>query len=155
MKVLYASDPLTIDDLQKDYSIFLVGPTPRTAEFESWRPEAIKILFNLGFNGLVLVPEREDWNKKFGYDDQIEWEQLGLQRCSRIVCWVPRVIPGMLGLTTNFEMGYYIGKRPESIYYGRPIGAPQTAYLDWFYSKHIKKPIYHTLESLLKASLES
>ena len=38
-------------------SIFLAGPTPRGENITSWREEAVKILENLSFDGLVYVPD--------------------------------------------------------------------------------------------------
>jgi hypothetical protein len=69
MKVIYAQQ-----DIPKniDVSIFLAGPTPRDNSAKSWRPEALKLLKELGFTGTIFVPEAEDqtWNKN--YDGQIE-----------------------------------------------------------------------------------
>lgn len=39
-------------------SIFLAGPTPRSKEVQSWRPEALRILKNLGYDGQVYVKYR-------------------------------------------------------------------------------------------------
>ena len=41
-------------------SIFLAGPTPRSKEVKSWRPEAIRLLKEKGFDGVVFVPEFEN-----------------------------------------------------------------------------------------------
>ena len=78
MKIVYARQPV-------DQSIFLAGPTPRTSAVPSWRPGAIKILQDQGFNGTVYVPEdgtsETIWEHE--YDNQIdwEWEALGAGRC--------------------------------------------------------------------------
>lgn len=37
-------------------SIFLAGPTPRERGVVSWRPEAINLLQQFGYNGAVFVP---------------------------------------------------------------------------------------------------
>jgi hypothetical protein len=113
-------------------SIFLGGPTPRSRDVVSWRPEALDLLRGLGFGGTVLVPERRDWSAKFDYLDQVEWEFAGLEGCSVIAFWVPRdtTLPGF---TTNVEFGRYVGS--GRCVYGRPDGAPHTRYLDWLYGK--------------------
>lgn len=129
-------------------SIFLAGPTPRSAEVTSWRPHALDILKNLGFDGNVWVPERQDWSVKFNYDDQIEWEWDGLDNCRVIAFWVPRSIPDMPAFTTNVEFGRYVTS--GRILYGRPDGAVNTRYLDYMYEKQAcLKPI-NTLEELMK-----
>jgi hypothetical protein len=38
-------------------SIFLAGPTPRRPEVASWRPDALRILQEAGYDGVVFVPE--------------------------------------------------------------------------------------------------
>jgi hypothetical protein len=56
MNVVFADEPLEF----RPPSLFLAGPTPRSAEVASWRPGALHILSELGFGGSVLVPERRD-----------------------------------------------------------------------------------------------
>lgn len=57
MEVIYALEDMP-DTFTK--SIFLAGPTPRNKdEVESWRPDALKILEDKGFDGVVFIPEPE------------------------------------------------------------------------------------------------
>jgi len=94
-------------------SIFLAGPTPRNPdEVESWRPDAIKILEDKGFDGVVFAPEGRDGKFKMDYDDQIEWEHKHLNVADCIVFWVPRDLSldkdnqmKMPAFTTNAEWG--------------------------------------------------
>lgn len=94
-------------------SIFLAGPTPRNKdEVESWRPDAIKILEDKGFDGVVFAPEGRDGKFKMDYDDQIEWEHKHLNVADCIVFWVPRDLSldkddqlKMPAFTTNVEWG--------------------------------------------------
>jgi hypothetical protein len=129
MNIIFAGEALEL----QGPSIFLAGPTPRSSEVPSWRPEAIDLLRELGFTGTVLIPERQDWTIKFSYADQVEWECAGLESCSVIAFWVPRQLPAMPGFTTNVEFGRYVGS--GRCVYGRPAGAPHTGYLDWLYKK--------------------
>lgn len=148
MKVIHSDEPL---NLKKDeFSVFLAGPTPRSENVPSWRPQAIEILENLGFNGTVLVPEKEDWKTKFDYQDQVDWEYKGLKHCSVIVFWVPRVMETMPALTTNVEFGFWLKNDSHKIIYGRPQGAVHTRYLDWLYKKMTKKLPKDTLKKTLK-----
>lgn len=132
------------------FSIFLAGPTPRSKDVLSWRPDAIKILENLNFKGIVFVPERKGIIEKFDYTDQVEWEQTCLNYCDEIIFWVPRNMDNMLGLTTNVEFGFWMAKNPGKVLYGRPSNAPNTRYLDWLYSEHTPSKICDSLEDLLK-----
>ena len=68
MKVIFATNKIEL--IGK--SIFLAGPTPRSLNVSSWRPEALNLLDKLKFNGTVLVPE--PLNGKFNFDEHVEWE---------------------------------------------------------------------------------
>jgi len=82
MKVLYSNEPAIGDD---SHSIFLAGPTPRSRDVDSWRPEALEFLEVIGWNGLVMVPEHRDWSALASYDGQVEWEQVCLHGCGKVV----------------------------------------------------------------------
>lgn len=152
MKVCYAPQPFPSFEGQK--SIFLVGPTPRESGVRSWRPEAIRILDQLGFAGLVLVPEPEDgvWPEHFL--DQVKWEHQGLQAASTLGCiaaWVPRDLETMPGFTTNVEFGLYLGC--GRFVYGRPENAPKTKYLDWLYTMKTSNRPLDDLEELMRVAI--
>jgi hypothetical protein len=129
MNVAYSDQPIQLSTP----SIFLAGPTPRSDVAPSWRPAALDLLRVLGFDGTVLVPERQDWKAGFDYLNQVEWEHAGLEGCDVIVFWVPRDVTSLPGFTTNVEFGRYVGRK--ACVYGRPEGAPHTRYLDWLYTK--------------------
>lgn len=103
MKVFYSDQPLNLD--LNLYTIFLAGPTPRSEEVKSWRPEALNILKKINFSGQVLVPEQSDKKWKNDYLDQVEWEFSGLSIANAIVFWIPRKLPEMPAFTTNVEFG--------------------------------------------------
>lgn len=151
MNVIYSNNP-PIDSDNKN-SLFLVGGTPRKSDVPSWRPEAITILQKLGFSGTVLVPEREDWNVKFDYRDQINWEQVCLHNATAIAAWVPRNMVTMPCLTTNVEFGYWIAKDPAKLFYGRPDDAPSCSYLDWMFKHHTNEDPVNTLEAVLSKAI--
>jgi len=138
------------DKFHGKQSIFLAGPTPRHPSVTSWRPEALRILRELKYDGVVLIPERSDWNTKFAYDDQVAWEEVGLRDCTEIVFWIPRNMDTLPGLTTNVEFGRWISKRNESVYYGRPDNAEHVRYLDWLHRKEKGAgSIFNSLDKLL------
>lgn len=154
MKVIYSNEPPYVDNGKS--ALFLAGCTTRSADVPSWRPEAIQILSDLKFSGTVLVPEPSNGQRFPDYDKQVEWEYMGLGRCSQIVIWVPRNMENMLGLTTNVEAGYWLAREHTKVIYGRPEGAPHTKYLDWLYLKTFWEfdenipPIPNTLNKLLE-----
>jgi len=89
-------------------SIFLAGPTPRSKETVSWRPEAIEILNKLDFDGIVYIPEYGINVGDIDNDKQFAWELEALEEATTIVFWVPRKLPEMPAFTTNVEFGYWL-----------------------------------------------
>lgn len=109
-------------------SIFLAGPTPRSPNVKSWRPEALKILEQTGYDGVVFVPEfRERGNYQEHYDDYINWEHDGLNMADCILFWVPRKLKTMPAFTTNVEFGLFC--RSGKVVLGAPKNAVKTEYL--------------------------
>lgn len=137
-------------------SIFLAGPTPRSTDVKSWRPEFIERLDSMNFDCTVLVPETASGWWLENYDQQCQWEYDHLHKADLIAFWVPRDLDTMPGFTTNIEFGYWVTD-PKTIY-GRPNSAPKTRYLDWLYKKeHNVLPcesmdvLVHDLVSAMKA----
>ena len=126
------------DILRNEKSIFLAGPTPRSNDVVSWRGDAIKILEDLKFDGVVYVPENKDGKhrKLLDVTPLIDWELKRLERASKIVFWVPRELKDMPAFTTNVEFGYHM--KTGKVIYGRPDEAPKNRYLDYLYYKYQK-----------------
>lgn len=133
-------------------SIFFAGPTPRNKATKSWRPEAIDKLKELGFDGVVYIPEYEGLQEKEDYTDQAMWERKALTEATVILFWVPRELPDMPAFTTNVEFGYWI--HTGKIIYGRPDTAEKIKYLDWLYKLDYGKDPINNLDELLKQSIE-
>lgn len=141
MRVLRPGD--TLENLHRK-SVFLAGPTPRSENIVSWRPDAIEMLEALGFEGDILAPE-----PFIGvFDVQVDWEYRGLEGCEVICFWVARHLQDLPGFTTNVEFGRYIDS--GRIVYGRPSGAPKTRYLDWLYLKTTGKAPFESLPEMLR-----
>jgi hypothetical protein len=155
MKVIYSDQPIDDNLSVKDGTIFLVGPTARTEGVKSWRPEALDILRDLGYQGVVFVPEPVGTWPEFNI--QVEWEWKALNSYGVKLFWVPRHLYDLVGLTTNVEFGYYLAKG-NVLVYGRPSNAPHTQYLDWLWHKHsnilMPPPIQNTLKSTLEVAME-
>ena len=151
MEVIYSNQPSSTER----HSIFLAGPTPRSKDVPSWRPQALELLKELDWDGVVMIPEYDDWNALESYEGQIEWEQNCLHACGKVVFWVPRDLETMPAFTTNVEFGYWIAKDPKKIMYGRPDGSPKCAYLDWMYLNHSKREPEADLQTLLKKTVNA
>lgn len=132
-------------------TLFLAGPTPRSEETPSWRPEFLTLLKSFGFDGNVCVPEDRDGQFKGSYVDQAEWEYSFLGCSDVIVFWIPRNMNTMPALTTNVEFGYYI--KSGKIIYGRPPAAPKNKYLDWLYEKEMGSEPIGSMEALARETL--
>ncbi len=152
MKVVYAREDIP---QEKGPSIFLAGPTPRSNNpVPSWRPEALKEIESLGFEGIVFVPEDEDCTFKGSYNNQTNWEKEALHLSTIILFWVPRNIESMPAFTTNVEFGYWAAKDSSKIVYGRPDGAPKTKYLDWLLlSENQDSMIFNSLSMTATAAV--
>ena len=150
MKVNYSDEQIE----KAKMSIFLAGPTPRSLEVQTWRKEAIKILEDLDFDGLVYVPERNFDDRTFNYDNQVEWEREALNNASIIIFWIPRNIKTMPAFTTNVEFGYWIAKNRDKVIYGRPDDSEKNRYLDWLYEIETGKKPNNNLYEVLKEAVE-
>lgn len=128
--------------------IFLAGCTPRDSS-PSWRPEAIRLFKQFGFQGALVAPE--PFCKD--YPAQVEWEQHYLEAADIILFWIPRnIATGMYGLTSNVEFGIHL--HGGKIIYGRPDGSDNNRYLDYCYRKFYQQEPYNGLEQLIAAALK-
>lgn len=143
MKINYSDEPV----IKSSNSVFLAGPTPRDDRITSWRPEAVEILKNLGFDGTVYVPERREKFKD--YDNQVEWEWEALGNSGCIAFWVPRKLPDMPAFTTNVEFGMWLSD--NKTFYGRPDWSENNLYLDKLYKKVKNVDPYKNMHNLLTA----
>ncbi len=117
--------------------IFLAGPTVRGHQQHlqpSWRFAAIDEFRARGFRGSLIVPEFLDSAQSDkGRADLPIWEYTGLKLADCILFWIPRTRE-LIGLTTNFELGYWMRWR-EKLVYGRPNDAYRVDYLDVLWKK--------------------
>jgi len=144
-------------------SIFLAGPSARPGqedEVAHWRHDAIKILEDKGFDGVIFSPENRDgsFGKDFDYDDQIDWEDECLNIADCILFWVPRDLSldsnGNLklgGLTTNVEFGAWCNS--GKVLFGAPPKADKVRYLQR-YADTYNLGNYENLTELLQAAID-
>lgn len=149
MKVRYYGDKIE----KNNKAISLCGPTTRSNKIISWRKEAIDILKNIGYDGIVYIPEAKDKNFAFKTkEDQLFWERECYINSNVIVFWVPRKFPSMLGLTTNVEFGYWL--KSKKCIYGRPDDSYRTDYLDWLCNLEYNKKPENSLDELLRQAVK-
>jgi 8-oxo-dGTP pyrophosphatase MutT (NUDIX family) len=144
-------------------SLFLAGPSLRPGqekEMVSWRKDALDILRDIGYDGVVFVPENRDgkFEKGFSYDNQIEWEEKCLNVADCILFWVPRDLtldskgyPKLAAFTTNIEWGTW--QNSGKVVFGAPEDAERVDYLK-YYADKFNAPIAQTLTETLRNALD-
>lgn len=156
------------------HSIFLAGPTPRKPEVPSWRPEALKKLAALGYEGHVFVPETAegrfaDWAHPAGeppdselplheaasrWKRQVLWEEEGLNRADTILFWIPRDMATMPALTTNNEFGNWVVRDPSKVVLAAPPWSAHTSY-QIHQATEAGCPVFTDLDSALEHVVKS
>lgn len=132
-------------------AVFLAGPTPRNADIASWRPEAVDVLQDEGFDGTIFIPE--DRSGKWHGDTvaQIEWEDRCLNMADCIMFWVPRFMDNMPALTTNVEFGRW--EDSGKVVFGAPKDAVHNSYLEHYCDK-LAAPRADSLQGLARLAIE-
>lgn len=139
--------------------IFLAGCTVRAHQthLTSWRKEAIALFEKQNFHGVLLIPEflsRENANLEKGLIPV--WEFNALNEADCILFWIPRT-EELLGLTTNYELGYWTARERDKVIYGRPDDAYRISYPDIMWTEDAEPgestKIYNTLEDAVNASI--
>lgn len=151
MQLIYA-----LEDLPKNItkSIFLAGPTPRSNSIISWRKEAIKLLKENNYDGVVFIPEPRNGEFTSNYDNQIEWEEKMMDLSDCILFWIDRKLrPDFenIALTTNIEWGKYCNS--GKVVVGFPEDAEKTRYIKHQIDK-LQLNYNDTLEKTIKEALE-
>jgi len=143
MNIVYANETLG------DNGIFLAGPTPRSADVKSWRPEAIEWFEKYMFFGSLFIPETRG-DEPFDWERQVAWEEEGLARAKAIMFWVPREMKTMPALTTNIEFGMHL--KSGKVVLGTPSEAQAVRYMRHYAEKYLI-PTEDTLEDTVKISI--
>lgn len=157
MRLIHALGPLVYTQPM----VFLAGPTPRSTDGKSWRPEMIAHFDDINrksdhaFSDVLLVlPEDSDGVFHGNYNHQTEWEELAIGACDVLLFWIPRDIEeGMPGFTTNVEFGYWMDKK-ENIVFGHPVGADKMSYLRWRFRKSKRKEPHRSAVKCAEEALE-
>ncbi len=128
-------------------SIFLAGPTARGVRRTPWRADALACLEQLGFAGVVILPEFRDGlfddlaSRIFGGEPSpvpgmraasygiLRWETACIEHASVVLFWMPFAIaaeedPASLpGFTTRAEVSRELARDPSRLVLGMPPGA--------------------------------
>lgn len=148
MDIIYAQEPFP-QTVTK--TLYLAGPSPRTTTALNWRQEALQILNEKNYDGVVYVPL--DRNGGFPQDvtKQLSWEQTAMDRSDIILFWVPRDLEQLPGFTTNIEFGQRVKGR--NIILGFPQHAPKMHVLEYLARENFV-PVAHELPQALTLAFE-
>jgi hypothetical protein len=142
--------------------VFLAGPTVRGNQphLTSWRFAAIKEFEKQNFSGSLVIPEfTNKLESDKGKSWIVFWENNGLTLSDCTMFWIPRTRE-LIGLTTNFEIGYWLARAPDKLVYGRPDDAFRMEYVDGMWYQHFvgilkeNVVIYKTLEATITATID-
>jgi hypothetical protein len=152
LTLIYAGQPLPPPGAA---SVFLAGPTPRSADVPSWRPAAIaEIAAQWPDEALsVFIPEPLDGQRWAYYDNQMAWETDARAMASAILFWIPRDLRTLPGFTTNVEFGLDVTTGRAVL--GCPPDCPnpeRNRYLIWLARRH-GVPVTETLKRTVAAAL--
>ena len=147
VQVVYAKEE-TPKSITK--SVFLAGPTPRSKDVRSWRPEAIRLLEKNGYDGVIFSPEDRSGKWKGSYIDQVEWEEKCLNIADCILTWLPREINTMPAFTTNYELGVWMDS--GKVVFGAPDNAAKVRYQE-YYAEKLKVPTANTLQDTVVSAI--
>lgn len=143
-------------------AIFLAGPTVRGNQphLTSWRFEAIEEFKRQGFEGSLIIPEFTSKTESDKGKEWIpKWEFNGLKKADVVLFWIPRTRE-LIALTTNMEFGFWQGREPEKMVYGRPDDAYRIGYLDVMWKAVAEETgeyeplIYNTMADTISASIK-
>ena len=142
-------------------SIYLAGFDFRGKKFKSWRQDAVNLLVELGYNGIIYVPE--DRSGRYGPDreNQEDWEWNALEKAGKIIFWIPgkvNIVEPKLDLAeiaTSLEYSYIttIASRSRKIFYGRENGL-NTYFDNKFRNRRNKEPAT-SLRGLLELAIKA
>jgi hypothetical protein len=154
LTLIYAGQPLPPPGTD---SVFLAGPTPRSADVPSWRPAAIREIA-AQWQGqpaalAVFIPEPMDGQRWAYHDNQMAWETDARAAASTILFWIPRDLRTLPGFTTNVEFGLDVTTGRAVL--GCPPDCPnpeRNRYLIWLARRH-RVPVTETLQETVAAAL--
>jgi len=147
MVIKYYEDEI----IEGEKSLFLAGPSTLVKGI-TWRNEALKILQDLEYDGVVYVPEFRNVTTIYDADKQFHWERKGLFNSTSLIFWIPRKIPEILAMNTNVEFGYWV--KSSKVLYGRPDESDNNEGLDMLYRYERNLEPHNKLEDLLKEAIK-
>ena len=110
-KNIIIKSPNKLPERKKNWYIFLAGPILGAPEWQNQIPE---------INGdITLLSPRRDNYDNFNYDEQVNWETIGLRIADIILFWIPeekeKILDHEYAQTTRTEFGEYLARGKKII----------------------------------------
>lgn len=178
MQCLFYDDSDLVQRLEAGpASIFLAGPTVRGVGRTPWRAEALELLKQSLFPGLVVLPEFRDRpfetaaSQVFGSGvspvpdmsvrsyNVLHWETCGIENCTVVLFWMPFCIgpadsvESLPGFTTRAEVSRETARAPHRIVLGMPPGALSSGHIR-YHAQRAGLAVHRTLEETVAAALQ-
>lgn len=148
MRIVYATESAP-ESLTS--SIFLAGPSPRHPEHPNWRIDALRLLEEMGYDGVVFVPLTRDNQWSHSYTSQLDWETKHLNMADVILFWVPRNLETLPAFTTNIEFGTWMQSGKAVV--GWPHEAVKMDVFGYQTNRY-QVPVEHTLADTIETALD-
>ena len=110
-------------------SLYLAGPTPRDPTVSSWRPQALRLLESLAYDGVVFVPESQEGQRSGDDDQHMDWKLEAMRRADILLFWVPAEKNTLPAYTTYVEFGLQV--HSGKVIFGTPRNADDTLPTKW------------------------
>lgn len=139
---LFYNDP-PLD--RRTRGVFLAGPTADDGNRTAWRLQAVMLLREEGYTGLIVIPEFRDGKfSRERWDDGLastmpgiaratvrilDWETAGIDHCTVVLAWMPFALAAKgtaesrPGFNTRREVSRIITQRRPGLALGMPDGA--------------------------------
>ena len=133
-------------------SIFLTSPKASNSPATPWHHEAIGVLRQLGYDGVVFVPNRD--TNSSDQSDHLEWELRAMHSADAIVYWLPPETESELDTRVTIELGRWI--HSHNLFLGHPDNGQVAPYLDRMLREFPRPTVrYETLAETITAAAVS
>ena len=134
-------------------SLYLAGPTTLEATFnESWRKMACNMLKDLGYRGIVYIPE---FKEKVYHEESkdLDWDLKAFEKADIVLFYIPNNKIDNLDNKFYTDFGFILGKKPEKCMLCGTDTELVTKYMQQLYNYVSKDGVmYNNLyEALIKA----
>jgi ADP-ribose pyrophosphatase YjhB (NUDIX family) len=121
-------------------SVFLAGP------ITGWREEAVNMLKDKGWNGVVINPVAEDYEEH--YEEQVEWERKMLSATDFVIFWWPKV-----SNVSCVEFGDMLDTAKVISGYDKDM-EDDISYIEETYKEYYEKDLHTNLEKCIDDLIE-